>query len=120
MAPNPHHVLALAAKIAEAEKTLASLNEEWESMFSNAGVSQPAVRTSRAKRDNSFPSRVEKVITESPQKTFTIAEVAEALGEESLKVGRALFRLSQSGRIDNPDRGKYRSKRFIEFTPVAA
>ena len=70
-----------------------------------------ASHTPRAKRDNSFPAQLKAILSSDPGKQFTIAEVAETAKVNSLKVGRTLFRLANTGHIENPKRGFYQTKR---------
>jgi hypothetical protein len=107
MTPDPQEVLKLAAQIVETKSLLAELNSKWEMMFSQNGAS----RVPRAKRDNTFPAQLKAILASDPGKQFTISEVAETTKVDSLKVGRTLFRLANTGRIENPKRGFYQAKR---------
>ncbi len=106
MTPDPQEVLSLAAKIVETKAALDALNQKWEKLFSHNGASP----TPRAKRDDTFPAKLKAVLAGEPSRVFTIKEVAEIMGEDSLKVGRTLFRLSNTGHIINTERGLYSAK----------
>ncbi len=115
MTPKPEYVLELADKIVKAQKVLDALQAEWDGMFSpNATMSLFGVKN-RAVRDGSFSSRVEAVITGEPGRLFTIGQVAQTLGtDDTLKVGRTLFRLHTTNRIANPQRGLYAANKPVE------
>jgi len=106
MLPDPKEVLALATQIVETKSLLGELNRKWESMFSSNGKSAP----NRLAKSDNFTAKVRDAILATPGKSFTIAEVARILNADSLKVGRTLFRLAKTKKIDNPKRGKYRAK----------
>ncbi len=112
MPPKPEDVLKLADDLVKAKKVLDDLQAKWDSIFIPTPANAPS---SRATRDGSFSSQAEAVITGEPGRAFTIGQVANALGtEDTLKVGRTLFRLYNTGRIANPTRGCYSSKPVLE------
>jgi len=113
MTPKPEDVLKLAEDIVAAKKMLSDLQTQWAAIFK--GSADSVAVTVRTKRTDSFASQVEAVILGKPGKLLTIAEVATALGtDDTLKVGRTLFRLSNTKRIANPERGKYSTKTRLE------
>jgi hypothetical protein len=112
MPPTPEEVLKLAQEIKDTKAKLGELQTAWDAMFGLTHiVGSVPVSAPRAKRENSFSSRVEAVILGEPGRAFTIGQVAEILGAETLEVGRTLFRLYKTNRIANPQRGMYSTKR---------
>jgi hypothetical protein len=114
MTPDPQEVLNLAAAIVETKATLNELNKKWEKLFSSA-PNGASVNAPRAARDNTFPSKLKAILSGEPGRLFTIGQVADIAGVETLKVGRTLFRLANTGHIDNPERGLYRAKHGEEI-----
>lgn len=112
MAPEPKEVLALAEKIVNVEKELTALKLQWERMFSPS--EENTIKSTRGKRDGSFAAKVEALLSSDPGRVFTIGQVADALKEQPLKVGRTLFRLADTEHIENTGRGLYRAKQTPE------
>ena len=111
MFPEPKEVLALARQIEEAEASLSALRDTWKAIFT---VASAAPKASRGPQKNSFTAKIETVLKSEPGRVFTIGQVADETGLEALKVGRALFRLAKTKRIDSPSRGLYRAARSLE------
>ena len=112
MSPEPRVVLQLAKEIVDAEETLKALQHRWDEIFavdSTRNVSSDLFRPVPL-RDVSFASQVEAVLQSAPNEPFTIRMVAAKLESDSLKVGRTLFRLANTGKIENPSRGLYQAK----------
>ena len=113
MSPDPRTVLQLAKEIVDAEEALKSLQHRWEELFESDSA-RDAIVEHNAKlvshRDISFASKVENLLLSSPNDFFSIKMVASMLDTDSLKVGRTLFRLANTGKIENRGRGLYQAK----------
>jgi hypothetical protein len=120
MSPDPKFVLQLAERIVQTEALLNDLRQQWERLFvDSTGTSANAVIV-RPKRDGSFASKVEAIIAAQPQKSFTIAEIAEITHEDTLKTGRALFSLASRNHIESRGRGLYGAKSLPHASGEAA
>jgi hypothetical protein len=106
MTPDPQEVLDLAKQLVEAKATLDELTRKWEKIFSHSDSSpQPA----KEKRTDSFAAKVRGVLAKEPGRVFTIGQVADLAEGDTLKVGRTLFRLANTGHVENAGRGLYRA-----------
>jgi hypothetical protein len=102
-APKPRDVLPLAQEITRLETQLADARRRWNALF---GVAEPEKKTHPAAQDG-LTARILEHLSESLGVAHTIRSVAQALGTTELQAGRTLYRLSTSGRISNPGRGRY-------------
>ena len=118
MPPDPRKVASLANEIIRLEEELAILKEKWRAMF-NAIPLNTREALGSAPRPDSFATRVEEAVN-AARRPLTITQVAELVHGDQLKVGRALFRLSKTQRIESPSRGMYRSKRSEEKSAEVA
>jgi hypothetical protein len=105
-APKPKDVLPLAQEITRLETQLADAKRRWNLLF---GIEQ-AERKPRASSVDGITARIATFIVTHPDQDHTISSVAAALSEPELQVGRTLYRLAQTGKIENPSRGKYRAQ----------
>jgi hypothetical protein len=115
--PKPQDVLPLAKEITDLEARLAAAKRRWNLLF---GVTE-AGRTQRTAYPQGLPSRILQFLNERPGVRLAISNVAEALEETELPVGRALYRLAKTGKISNPARGRYMALEEVEDefkTPV--
>ena len=119
MTPDPKEVLALAADIVESEKTLLSLKARWEQLFTNHSPYQlqtmqpkPEVKE-RTKRTDTFAAKIRTTLANSPDKRFTVEEIAKAVEGDPRKVGRALIRLRDDKTVFSSGRGLYSGKAMM-------
>ncbi len=105
VAPKPKDVLPLAQEITRLEGQLAEAKRKWNLMF---GITEPEKKT-RALAPDGLTAKILVYIDESAGTQSTIPATAQAVSEDELVVGRALYRLAKAGKIANPARGVYTS-----------
>jgi len=105
VAPKPKDVLPLAQEITRLEGQLADAKRKWNLMF---GITEPEKKT-RALSPDGLTAKILQYIEGSIGVQSTITATAQAVSEDELAVGRALYRLARAGKIANPARGVYTS-----------
>jgi hypothetical protein len=115
--PNPKDVRLLAEEIERLETQLADARRKWSALFGVVSTSTPPAAASAQVNGNSLTARVHTFILTYPDSDHGIANVAEALGEGSLQVGRVLYRLQMDGKIRVVRRGRYQA--LEKETPIA-
>lgn len=105
MAPNPREVATLANEIMQTEDRLASLRQQWESLFSVPQAEPKPI--GRPPRENSAASQVLAIINGDPTLHWDAEQLAHHLKLERETVAAALYNLHAAKKIARHSRGNY-------------
>jgi hypothetical protein len=111
MVPKPKDAHALSVEILDLEKRLAAARQRWELLWSGTGQTAREIpKRTRTLSSDGISLKALECLEMEASRIFTIGEVASAINESDLDVGRALYRLYKGGKIVNPARGRYQAK----------
>jgi hypothetical protein len=107
--PDPQHVLSLAAEMVKTKERLATLQAEWDSLFTNSTpeVTRPGKRPADA---DALTTRIVALLESTPSEHFSIGDLTRDFGVEKVQIERAVNRLYSTGKIARHSRGMYGAK----------
>lgn len=116
--PKPKDVLRLATEIVELENRLADLKRKWEFLLTGQPEDKPK-RAPKSMSAHGLAAKIVKYLEDNPELDFSIAQVAVALDEPDLAVGKTLYRLAKTKKIANLHRGIYGALTISEREVIA-
>jgi response regulator of citrate/malate metabolism len=111
--PDPQHVLSLAAEMVSAREHLASLQAQWDSLFT---ISSPEVKRAgkRPTDAEALTTRIVEFLDAEPQYHYSVSDLVNHFGVEKVQMERALNRLYATKKIARHSRGQYESTKREE------
>ncbi len=101
--PTPNEVLALAAKIKDAETALAQLQQQWNELFNPRSERRHALKETVP----TLMDRVLALLSSNENTTYSAFDIAARLEANRNSIGPLLSRLVSDGKIEKRGHGTY-------------